>query len=123
MGLLGLEKYPAFVAFKSFFHPDLNMIYQKKITKRGSLRTSTSASVSIQYTFAHDDVAFRFVAKFEQHHYLLIIYLVHRCLFNGSVYKHSQGTRVLLHDSRWLICTRRGRCDVQFLLTLILRAE
>lgn len=81
MGLLGLEKYPAFVAFKIFFHPDLNMIYQKKMTKRGSLRTSTSASVSIQRTFAHDDVAFRFVAKFEQHHYLLIIYHVHRCLF------------------------------------------
>lgn len=63
MGLLGLEKYPAFVAFKIFFHPDLNMIYQKKMTKRGSLRTSTSASVSIQRTFAHDDAAFRFVAK------------------------------------------------------------
>lgn len=57
------------------------MVYQKKITKRGSLRASTSASVSIQCTFAHDDGAFRFVAKFEQHHYLLIIYLVHRCLF------------------------------------------
>lgn len=57
------------------------MIYQKKITKRGFLRASTSASVSIQGTFAHDVVAFRFVAKFDQHHYLLIIYLVHRRLF------------------------------------------
>lgn len=37
MGLLSLEKYPAFVAFKIFIS-DLNMIYQyqKTITKDGS---------------------------------------------------------------------------------------
>lgn len=121
MGLLGLEKYPAFVAFKIFFHPDLNMISQKKMTKRGSLRTSTSASVSIQCTFAHDDVAFRFVAKLEQHHYLLIICLVHRCLFTRlCVQTLTRNTRAPswqslahLHKERTLWCTVLTDLDPQ----------
>lgn len=40
-----------------------------------------SASVSIQSTFAHGDVAFCFVSKCEQHHHILVIYLVHICWF------------------------------------------
>lgn len=97
------------------------MIYQKKITKRGSLRPSTSASVSIQCTFAHGDVAFRFVAKFEQHHYLLIIYLVHRCLsrrlcvqtLTRNTCAPSWQSMAHLHQERTLWCTVLTDLDPQ----------